>query len=117
MKLPDDIDLSSDRGAKKWKMSMMLIEHRERISEWYRDHDRRTKPEFDEQYLQELAMKISEAKHEQCIVTVRIFDDFDDIVISGRITGFDQQLRRLRMTGKNGPTSAPLDDILTIEKA
>jgi hypothetical protein len=103
---------------KRWEGSrMMLPEHVQMIRQHEVDKLKKMKPIFDEQYLNEIAMEIQGAKQEECVVTVRIFDEFDDIELHGRITKIDQQLRRLKIEDEKGePVWVYFDDILNIEK-
>ncbi|RBW68259.1 YolD-like family protein [Bacillus taeanensis] len=50
-----------DRGAKKWKMAMMLPEHKTMLSQLYKDQDKVEKPELDQQQLEEIEQTICEA--------------------------------------------------------
>ena len=42
-----------DRGSIKWS-SLMLPEHKERLSAWYKEQEYVTKPELDEQKWEEI---------------------------------------------------------------
>jgi hypothetical protein len=104
---------------KRWEGSrMMLPEHVERIRQHEIDKKKKVKPEFDEQYVNELAMKVAEAQQEEYLVTVCIFDEFDDIEIPGRITKVDQQLRRLKIEDAGNEDEIHwvyFDDVLSID--
>lgn len=100
-----------------WEGSrMMLPEHVAALNKMKREKQKRTKPEFDEQYLNELAMKIAEAKQEEYIVTINIFDEYEDHHIEGRIVALDVQLRKLKIVSDDESVWAYFDDILAIEK-
>jgi predicted RNA-binding protein len=102
-----------------WEGSRMMIpEHVQMIRQHEVDKLKKTKPELDPQAIDELAMKLTEARQEEYIVTVRIFDEFDDIEIPGRITKIDQQLRRLKIEKDEDEFHwVYFDDVLSIEKA
>ncbi|HET7579515.1 MAG TPA: YolD-like family protein [Bacillales bacterium] len=52
-----------DRGTIKWS-SLMLPEHKERLSAWYKEQDYEAKPELDEQQREEINRTLMEALEE-----------------------------------------------------
>src|SRR5690625_777232 len=98
-----------------WESSrMMLPEHVSTLQKRKREKQKRIKPEFDEQYLSELATKIAEAKQEEYTVLVSVFDEYEDVEVIGQITYIDQQLRRLKLEHADDIEWIHLDDILYI---
>lgn len=100
-----------------WEGSRFILpEHVEMLIQQDKEEMKKTKPEFDEQYLQELAMKIAEAKQEEYTVAVNVFDEYEDIRLVGRIKYIDMQLRRLKVVYEDDWDWVRIDDILDIEK-
>jgi len=101
-----------------WEGSrMMLPEHVEAIKRHQKELSKKIKPEFDEQYIIELQHKIAESLHENRDVTVKIFDEYDDLSIEGIITTIDTQQKRIRIDNRFGePNWVRFDEILNVNK-
>lgn len=96
----------------------MLPEHIDMLQRMKREKQKKKKPEFDEQYLEELSMKIYQAKQEGDTVVVTVFDEYEDVKITGIITSLDTQLKRIKIVNEmdNEPNWIPFYDILEVEK-
>lgn len=102
-----------------WESSrIMLPEHIDMLQRMKREKQKKKKPEFDEQYLEELSMKIYQAKQEGDTVVVTVFDEYEDVKITGIITSLDTQLKRIKIVNEmdNEPNWIPFYDILEVEK-
>lgn len=95
---------------------MMLPEHVNALNKMDREKLKKVKPDFDEQYLAELAIKIAQAKHEEFTVVVQIFNDYEEIKMIGKILFVDLQRRKIKVDDRQGPIWIAIDDILRIEK-
>lgn len=100
-----------------WESSRMMLPEVDMLQRMKREQQKKKKPEFDEQYLSELAMKIAEAMQEGFKVCVHVFDEYKDIEIIGKITHIDRQLRRLKIEIDEYDIEwVNFDDILDVEK-
>lgn len=94
---------------------MILPEHREAILRQQDDFKKRKRPILDEQRLEELSYIIREAAQEDREVTVRVFGEYDDGEISGRITKIEHN--RIQVSSNWTKDWIPIEDIVSIEKA
>lgn len=85
----------------RWESSRMVLpEHRESLI--YRNHEskRKTKREFDEQYMQEIGNTLAEAHRTRTPVNVRMFDEYEDIRVIGVIDRLDAVNKRYMVDGE-----------------
>lgn len=101
---------------KLWEGSRLILpEHRVAILKQQDDFKKRKRPILDEQRLEELSYIIREAAQEDREVTVRVFGEFEDGEISGRITKIER--RRIQISDMWYKSWIPIEDIVSIEKA
>lgn len=92
----------------------MLPEHNSALADYNKHKLKKLKPTLDEQKLEELTYVINQSIQDERKVLITEFDEFENIIIEGRITRIDQKLRRLRVESDNEVVYIPLEDILQI---
>lgn len=75
----------NDRGTKKWT-SLMMPEHVEMLNEMWKQLEYKKKPILDEQQIEENAMKLHLAIHNNLTIEVKYFYDHDFHLIKGKLS-------------------------------
>ncbi|HEX7063724.1 MAG TPA: YolD-like family protein [Bacillales bacterium] len=105
-----------DRGSIKWS-SLMLPEHRERLSDWYKEQDNIAKPQLDEQKKEEMNRLLAEAVAENQKVRVTCHKNHHLHQVTGFIKKPDPVKRAFQMIDDSGETSwISLDDVIEAER-
>jgi hypothetical protein len=94
---------------------MILPEHKAGILRQQEEFRKKKRPILDEQRLEELSYIIREAVNEDREIRVRVFDEFEDGEISGRITKIEHN--RIQVSSNWTKDWIPIEDIVSIEKA
>ena len=104
-----------DRGHIKWT-SMMLPEHKKRLSDLYKQQFHRSKPDLDEQKIEELNDIIYLALNDARPFKVTFHQDHTYHSVTGRIVSGDFINKTLRVVDdSNTVHDIPLGDITNIE--
>lgn len=74
----------NDRGDIKWT-SLMLPEHVQMIKEMWAEDDKKEKPILDEQQIEENAMKLQLAIHNDLSIEIKYFKDHDFHTVEGKL--------------------------------
>jgi C4-type Zn-finger protein len=100
-----------------WESSrMMLPEHREELLQYREDMKKKTKPLLDEQKIESISQRISEAIEQDQNVEITVFDPYQEtLVIEGKVKKINQPLKRVQITDKDHSTWIPWEDILNVE--
>lgn len=74
-----------------WESSRIIIpEHREAYLEMIKDNKRKERPVLDEQEIEEITIRLTESLYNDRIVTIKIFDPFETIEITGKVIKLNQ---------------------------
>jgi hypothetical protein len=95
---------------------MMLPEHVERIQEYRRERLRREKPALDEQALEEIARIIAESTQTGEDISVRVFDPFEDIEVTGHVARIDHYQRRFLLVHGGQRTWVSFSDVIGVNQ-
>lgn len=96
-----------------WESSRIILpEHREALIEWRKKRNMKQKPVLDEQAWEEYARLIQESMQTGRLVTVHVYDPYEDIKITGQVVQIDRQ--RIRFTHDYKKTWIPFEDILSV---
>lgn len=85
-----------DRGAKKWT-AMILPEHRKWLERYAIEINKRSKPLYDEQHIEEVARMVRDYINSEVYLCIVVFHEYNDIEYYARITKFDPQLKRIKI--------------------
>lgn len=104
-------------GNGLWESSrMMLPEHKNQLLEFRHDMKRKAKPILDEQRVEELSGKLSDAIAQGLGVKLFLFDPFEsEVMIEGKIKKIDPQLERIQIVGSEHVTWVPWGEIVRVE--
>jgi hypothetical protein len=106
------------RGNLLWEASrMMLPEHKEEILNHRQELARKTRPEFDEQRLEELSQTLAGACRSQSRVCITLYDPFASPAVTGRIAKVDLPGGRVKLEEDGQSLWIPLADITDISSA
>ncbi|WP_456278415.1 YolD-like family protein [Bacillus sp. AK128] len=90
-----------DRGNIKWT-AMMLPEHVKLLRDWAKEDEYETKPELDEQKLEQMNEVICEAMAHGAELSITYFDQVHHKTVRGTIHYVDEMNQRLRVVSKEG---------------
>ena len=100
----------------RWQSSrMMLPEHVEALARHQKEQQKKDRPVWDEQQLEEFSRMLSKAMARKRQVTLTLFDPYENRIVTGRIEKMDPALRRLKLVTENESVWIPLDDIVDIQ--
>lgn len=74
----------NDRGTKKWT-ALMMPEHIEMLNRMWKELEHKEQPILDEHQIEENAMKLQLAIHDNLTVEVKYFKDHDFNTVRGKI--------------------------------
>ncbi len=104
-----------DRGTIKWN-SLMLPEHVQILKDMWKDDQKATAPQLDEQALEELNERCIQAYEEEAIVKIIQFKNGSFHDEKGTITKLLPQEQSLRITRVNGTSiSIPIQNIVQLD--
>lgn len=104
-----------DRGNIKWT-SMMLPEHKKRLSDLYKQQFHSSKPDLDEQKIEELNHNICLALNDERQYKITFHQNHTYHSVTGRIENGNFINKTLRIViGSNTVYDVPLEDITNIE--
>ncbi|MCM3038153.1 YolD-like family protein [Paenibacillus motobuensis] len=107
-------ELLDDGGI--WERSFILPEHKEAMKRQSREATRKTRPILDGQELEQIQQVLSESFHEHRRITLRIFDEYDNVEISGIVTTIQTYRREIKLsTALNDWQWIGMSDILSAE--
>lgn len=96
-----------------WESSrMMLPEHKEAIQAWRRRQDRRSRPELDEQEWEKIDAALNWSLRTGEPVAVRVYDPYEDQIVTGVVERVDQAARRIKVDGE----WFAIDDIIGVDR-
>ena len=99
-----------------WERSFILPEHKEAMKRQSREATRKTRPILDGQELEQIQQVLSESFHEHRRITLRIFDEYDNVEISGIVTTIQTYRREIKLsTAQNDWQWIRMSDILSAE--
>ena len=99
-----------------WERSFILPEHKEAMKRQSREATRKTRPILDGQELEQIQQVLSESFHEHRRITLRIFDEYDNVEISGIVTTIQTYRREIKLsTVQNDWQWIGISDILSAE--
>jgi hypothetical protein len=99
-----------------WESSrMMLPEHMEEILKYNKELHKKEKPLLHEEELQLVSRAISESYLRERTITLVLFDEFEDIRRTGKVTWVDQYQRILKLQNDDDYDLIRLGDILRVE--
>mgnify|MGYP001356726211 FL=1 len=105
-------------GNGMWESSrMMLPEHRERILEHRKELRKKERPLMDEQVVEEYFRLLEESWKTGREITVRVYDPFETIELSGYVSQMDPFLQRLKMVHGFQRTWIDFSDIIWVGPA
>lgn len=95
---------------------MMLPEHKERIRKWRSEIKQHDKPIPDEQAWEEWGRLLQESLEHGRLITITVYDPYQDHVVTGQVHRIDQmQQRLLFLHGQK--TWVPFSDIFDVTDA
>lgn len=101
-----------DRGSIKWS-SLMLPEHKERLSAWYKELEYAAKPELDEQKWEEINRSVTEAWTENHKIKVTYYHNHHIHTAVGHIKTCDPRRHNLQLAD----VSISMADIIDVRFA
>jgi hypothetical protein len=88
-------------GNGLWESSRMILpEHKEELQAWRRRRERRSRPELDEQEKERIDAALNWSLRTRKPVTVRVYDPYEDQIVTGVVERVDRLLRRIRVDGE-----------------
>lgn len=90
-----------DRGNIKWT-AMMLPEHVKLLRDWAKEDEFETKPELDDQQLEQMNEVICEAMAHGAELSITYFDQTHHLTVRGTIHYIDEIQQKLRVVSKGG---------------
>lgn len=86
-------------GNGLWESSrMMLPEHKETIIRRRREENRKMRPILDAQEIEQIERVIAEAFRERRRITLRIWGEYEDKIVSGGVRTVQTYLREIKLT-------------------
>jgi len=99
-----------------WERSFILPEHKEAMKRQSREATRKTRPILDGQELEQIQQVLSESFHEHRRITLRLFEEYDNVEISGIVTAIQTYRREIKLsTAQNDWQWIRMSDILSAE--
>ncbi|AZS15995.1 YolD-like family protein [Paenibacillus lutimineralis] len=99
-----------------WERSFILPEHKEAMKRQSREATRKTRPILDGQELEQIQQVLSVSFHEHRRITLRLFDEYDNVEISGIVTAIQTYRREIKLsTAQNDWQWIWMSDILSAE--
>lgn len=84
-----------------WESSRMILpEHKIAMNRQSREAKRKPRPQFDEQFVEEVSQFLVEAHYTRKPVNVRMYDEYDDAYVIGVIERLDTLTRRFMVDGE-----------------
>ncbi|PAK55403.1 YolD-like family protein [Paenibacillus sp. 7541] len=84
-------------GNGLWESSrMMLPEHKEAIIRYQHEEGRRSRPTLDSQEMELIERALAESFYKQCAITLTIYDEYEDIKLSGIVTSLNTHRREIK---------------------
>lgn len=88
-------------GNGLWEGSRMIIpEHRRAMNEQHRRERLRSRIYLDDQELERIGRLITTSLQRRVPVTVRMFDEYEPLVVSGIVDGIDRSRGRFKVDGE-----------------
>lgn len=98
-----------------WEGSRFILpEHSKALHIYGHEKNRKSRPVFDEQEIEELNYRIQEAILTQTHAKISVFGEFDNTNIYGVIQSVDQQRQQLRVKVDDSFEHIDLKDILDL---
>lgn len=102
-------------GNVLWASSrFMLPQHVESSVKQARDAKKKTKQALDDDVLTEIDRKLQESQQQDKIVTLIVFDEFEDQEHMGVVRKLDSHLRRVKLETSDGFIWIPFNDIVSV---
>lgn len=90
-------------GNGLWESSrMMLPEHKETIIRRQLEEGRKDRPTLDPQEMELIEQALAESFHEHRTITARLFDEYDDIELSGIVVLIHTFRREIKLSIDEG---------------
>jgi hypothetical protein len=81
-----------------WESSrMMLPEHKEAILRQKKESQKKPRPVFDQQHLEQVERMISQYIYSEVELYIVVYGEYEDTDLHGKITKFDPQLKRMKV--------------------
>lgn len=102
-------------GNGLWESSrMMLPEHKEAIIRQQHEEGRKTKPTLDSQEMELIECSLTESFNEHRTIIVLLYDEYEDIELSGIVTSLHTHRREIKLAiGPGDWRWIKVDDIVT----
>jgi hypothetical protein len=102
-------------GNGLWESSRMILpEHRKAIQRQMREQNKRTKPTLAQEEIDYIGEIVARSYHFKAAATFVLFDEYEDVEITGIVTRVDQQLKRFRVDHDGDWTWVKFDDVLKV---
>lgn len=106
--------MKSRLGAGLWESKFILPEHKESLRRASREEHRKARTELDAQEIEQIERVISEAFRERRRITLRIWGENEDTIVSGGVRTVQTYLREIKLTTGPGEWQwVKIKDILT----
>jgi len=93
-----------------------LPEHKEAMEQQDHERKRRTRPVLDDQELEQIQRLLAESFHEHRRITLRLFNEFDDVEIEGIVTAIHTYRREIKLAiSRDKWQWIKIADILSVE--
>lgn len=93
---------------------MILPEHRTRISQSLKEESKRTKPTLAQEEIDYIGEIVARSYRFKAAATFVLFDEYQDVEITGIVTRVDQQLKRFRVDHDGDWTWVKFDDVVKV---
>lgn len=92
-----------------------MPEHKEAMKCQSREATRKTRPILDGQELEQIQQVLSGSFHEHRRITLRLFDEYDNVEISGIVTAIQTYRREIKLATTPGDWQwIRIEDILSV---
>ncbi|WMT39734.1 YolD-like family protein [Paenibacillus sp. D2_2] len=110
------IDMSDLLNGGLWDRSFILPEHKKAMERQDRESKRVTKPILDAQELEQIQQALSETFHQHRRITLKLFDEFENVEVSGFVTAIQSYRREIKLAIAQGDYQwIRMTDILSAE--
>jgi hypothetical protein len=81
-----------------WESSrMMLPEHVEAINRQKKESQKKERPNFDQQHLEQVEMMIRQYIYSEVKLFIIVYGEYEETDLHGKITNFDSQMKRMKV--------------------
>ncbi|MFB4322711.1 YolD-like family protein [Priestia sp. BR_2] len=103
-------------GNGLWESSrMMLPEHKETIIRRQLEEGRKDRPTLDPQEMELIEQALAESFHEHRAVTVRLFDEYEDVELRGIVVLIHTFRREIKLSMSEGEWQwIKIDEVISV---